>query len=235
MKNNFKYILLITLAAVLIMPMATKTAIAQQDIQAQIQALMQQIQALQQQLAQLQAQQGGGTQWCHTFNTNLRIGDQNDTEVGALMQVLEKEKLYYIPRTEIALPGPTTFTEEIASAVTGFQEKYRDEILTPLGLKYGTGFVGKSTRAKLNQLYGCETTKSVPAQECIQVVTLAKNPTTGKCKKFSTPCDIPSGWQKVNSCLDSHGCDASINYWCSAQQKCVNLNSVCEIMIPLTQ
>ncbi len=40
-------------------------------------------------------------------------------------------------------------------AVVGFEEKYKSEILTPSGLKNGTGFVGPATRKKLNQLYGC--------------------------------------------------------------------------------
>ncbi len=124
------------------------------EIQSQIQAIMAQIQALQQQLVQLQAQDGGTTAWCHTFNTNLKIGDTGD-EVDALASALIKERLYRPLESGIAVPGPTLFYERIASAVTGFQEKYRDEILTPIGLKYGTGYVGKSTRAKLNQLYGC--------------------------------------------------------------------------------
>ncbi|MCP6720221.1 MAG: hypothetical protein KJI72_02810 [Patescibacteria group bacterium] len=29
---------------------------------------------------------------------------------------------------------------------------------------------------------------------CIQVITPAHDPATGVCKKFSTPCDVPSGW-----------------------------------------
>ncbi|MDP3918198.1 MAG: hypothetical protein Q8Q30_03430 [Candidatus Woesebacteria bacterium] len=35
---------------------------------------------------------------------------------------------------------------------------------------------------------------------CIQVITPAKNPKTGECKEFPTPCDVPAGWEKVNKC-----------------------------------
>ena len=40
------------------------------------------------------------------------------------------------------------------AAVTRFQEKYTDEILSPFGLIKGNGFVGPKTRAKLNTLCG---------------------------------------------------------------------------------
>lgn len=62
-----------------------------------------------------------------------------------------------------------TFGEGTASAVSGFQEKYRDDVLTPLNLKYGTGFFGKATMNKLNTLYGCGI--GVPAPRPIPVPT----------------------------------------------------------------
>jgi len=42
------------------------------------------------------------------------------------------------------------------NAVKNFQERYKSEILTPWGLSYPTGYIYKSTRAKANQMRGCE-------------------------------------------------------------------------------
>lgn len=114
------------------------------DLQTRIAELTKLIQQLQ---AQLLTIQSGGSQWCHTFNTNLRIGDSG-SEVDALKTALAKENLG-------ALANQSEFNEEMASLVSGFQEKYRSEILTPNRLQRGTGYVGPSTRKKLNQLYGC--------------------------------------------------------------------------------
>lgn len=35
---------------------------------------------------------------------------------------------------------------------------------------------------------------------CLQVIAPAINPETGKCKDFPTPCDVPAGWELVDSC-----------------------------------
>ncbi len=35
---------------------------------------------------------------------------------------------------------------------------------------------------------------------CEQVITPAKNPATGECREFSTPCDVPRDWKTVESC-----------------------------------
>ncbi len=37
-------------------------------------------------------------------------------------------------------------------------------------------------------------------QICIQVITPARDPATGYCKEFPTPCNVPQGWYRVQSC-----------------------------------
>ena len=97
---------------------------------------------------------------CHTFNVNLRVGDQDSNsmergEISTLNTALQKEGFDPVDIYSDNSNAPPYFSELTASIVIRFQEKYRDEILTPVGLKYGTGYVGPATRKKLNQLYGC--------------------------------------------------------------------------------
>ncbi len=33
---------------------------------------------------------------------------------------------------------------------------------------------------------------------CVQVITYARNPNNGTCQSFSTPCDVPDGWQSCS-------------------------------------
>ena len=157
MKNIKKYAIIAIFLAILISPnVSSADTIA--DLQAQISALLAQIQNLQQQLAQLQGQPAT---WCHDFNTNLTIGSSG-SEVEALRTALEKEGFKI---------GSGNFDESMASLVSGFQQKYKDEVLAPWNLQYGTGFAGSTTRAKLNKLYGCGIT---PPSICkIAMITCA--------------------------------------------------------------
>lgn len=100
---------------------------------------------------------GSGTQFGvpanFLFTRNLTIGSTG-TDVLYLQRILNASA-----DTRLAASGPgspgfeTTYFGPITrSAVIRFQNKYRAEVLTPLGLAAGTGFVGPSTRAKLNAL-----------------------------------------------------------------------------------
>lgn len=84
--------------------------------------------------------------FCYDFSQNLTIG-MSGSSITALQTALQKEG------QSVFVSG--TFDEATASAVSGFQEKYRSSVLTPVGLYNGTGYVGPSTRAKLNALYTC--------------------------------------------------------------------------------
>jgi hypothetical protein len=147
--SKIVFILIISGVFGLILNPYSAEAITTQEILNQIAQLQAQIVALQQQLQQMQ---GTTPVWCHNFNTNLRYGDVG-AEIDALQIVLEREGFYEIDN--VGTGDLPRFDERVASAVVGFQQKYASEILTPWRLKYGTGFVGTSTRAKLNKLYGC--------------------------------------------------------------------------------
>jgi len=118
--------------------------------------ILAQIKALQEQIAQLQKQLGGtGGEgelvWCYDFEVNLRYGDTGN-DVKALQIALEKEGFRDAKKDY----DTGVFGIYTSSAVVGFQEKYIHDILAPYGLKRGTGFVGRTTRAKLNAIYSCD-------------------------------------------------------------------------------
>ncbi|MCX6717717.1 MAG: DUF5011 domain-containing protein [Candidatus Taylorbacteria bacterium] len=77
------------------------------------------------------------------FNKNLGFGDRN-SDVVELQKRLTDEGLFTASTTGYF--GTTT-----KNAVIKYQEKYASEILIPLGLTKGTGFVGIYTRGRLNQ------------------------------------------------------------------------------------
>jgi len=181
--NYKKFIFIISFLAILgflfnSIPIVKAMTIA--EIKVLIQQLQQQIVQLQQQLSKIQKQP---EVWCHNFNVNLKIGDKGN-DINALEYVLAKEGFSV---TEHGSNFPAIFDERMASAVVGFQEKYKKEILAPWGLTHGTGYVGKTTRAKLNELYGC--TRPSP-----QTPTTPSPSTTPSIEVLSpSPKGVPGG------------------------------------------
>jgi len=88
-----------------------------------------------------------------SFISNLKKGISN-LAVEYLQMILNQNKDTQLAETGIGSPGNETtyFGSLTEKAVTKFQEKYRDSVLSPWGFTNGTGYVGKTTREKLNEL-----------------------------------------------------------------------------------
>jgi hypothetical protein len=112
------------------------------QVQARIAELQQQIITLQNLLNQLLANQGG----CKSITKNLYPGMTNDAQIKCLQKFLISENVF----PQALITG--NYGSLTKQAVIKFQEKYRADILNPLGLTTGTGNVGTATRLKINQL-----------------------------------------------------------------------------------
>lgn len=119
------------------------------DTQELIAQLLSQIAQLQAEVARLKAQLNPSQSSCQLFTANLSVGSSG-SQVKCLQEILKKEGSDVYPKGLVT----GNFGVITRQAVIQFQEKYAYEILAPLGLSQGTGFVGVSTRTKLNQLIG---------------------------------------------------------------------------------
>jgi glutaredoxin len=87
-------------------------------------------------------------EWCYNFKNDIVFGDKG-ADVDALKMALKIEGLY---RTDWESDSYDTY---ITAAVMGFQNKYKAEILKPIGLTNPTGSVSTMTIKKLNSLFKC--------------------------------------------------------------------------------
>jgi hypothetical protein len=145
------------------------------------------------------------------FTENLRQGARG-TGVKYLQILLNSD-----PDTRVALAGSGSSNNETeffgpatTSAVIRFQNKYRSEILTPSGLSSGTGFVGESTRKKLNEILTKTAPPPVEPPEDNSDIMAAL-------KKIQDAIDdiykrLDNLDKDKNECKSDNDCD-----WCSAE------------------
>lgn len=126
-----------------------------QELEAElIKKLLEQISQLREEIAKVQAQiqailtERAGTISCQKFKNNLYFGMTDNFEVRCLQEFLKSQGSEIYP--EALVSG--NFLSLTKAAVIRFQEKYKEEILAPLGVENGTGLVGEMTRTKINQL-----------------------------------------------------------------------------------
>ncbi len=154
--NSFAAKLAVAFVAIAMMVSvaAPAKAASDTDLQAQIDALMATIAALQAQLGIAGDASASSSDVCpYTWTRSLSMGDTG-SDVMKLQQFLNSD-----PATQVAVSGagsPGNETEyygpATGAAVAKFQEMYRADILSPLGLVNSTTFFGPSTRAKANAL-----------------------------------------------------------------------------------
>lgn len=151
-----------------------------EELTAQIQSLLSTVASLQAQLAGVTGGSTTGTGF--TFTKNLQLGSTGE-DVRQLQKVLNMSADTQVAATGAGSKGneTTTFGPMTKAAVIKFQNKYKADILTPVGLTSGTGFVGVSTRAKLNQLSGTGTSTgtTTPTGTGLQVTLDSSSPAQG--------------------------------------------------------
>lgn len=88
------------------------------------------------------------------FTQNLSLGSTG-AQVLALQKILNRDSDTLIANIGPGSPGNETsyFGSLTRMAVIRFQEKYATDVLTPVGLSQGNGYVRLYTRAKLNALF----------------------------------------------------------------------------------
>jgi len=113
------------------------------ELRAEILRIAGLIAQLQQELLAIIAAEGG-----QQLTLNLMLGARGE-EVTLLQTWLALDTAVYPEGIVSGWFGPLTKT-----AVIRFQDKYYEDVLAPWNFTKGTGYVGSTTRAKLNALYG---------------------------------------------------------------------------------
>jgi len=180
------------------------SAITAEELQAQIDTLLAQLATLQTQLSELTGEPTTTIVGCTitSFDRNLSQGMTGD-DVKCLQIVLNTDTVTKLADSGAGSPGnETTYFGPITKAgAIKFQEKYADEVLASWGLTSGTGYIGSTSRAKLNTLLAaggptveCTTDADcATGYECVsEVCTLESvTPVEGSALQIDLAADTP--------------------------------------------
>ena len=140
----------VTCAAWMVAPVSAATTA---ELQTMINDLLAQIAVLQ---AQISGVEGGVAYTGCTitsFDRNLKVGMSGD-DVKCLQVILNADSETVVAESGVGSAGnETTYFGSLTNGgVVKFQDKYAAEVLAQWGLTAGTGYVGSSTREKLNSM-----------------------------------------------------------------------------------
>ncbi|MBD3208645.1 MAG: hypothetical protein GF370_04315, partial [Candidatus Nealsonbacteria bacterium] len=129
-------------------------ALSEETLLEQIQQLQAQLNNLLKEYAQLTGGGAPSVEGCDisSFGRNLKVGMAGD-DVKCLQIILNSDEGTRLRQSGAGSPGNETlyFGPLTRQAVIKFQNKYSEEVLAPWGFRWGTGFVGPTTRDKLNE------------------------------------------------------------------------------------
>lgn len=159
MNNTVKKIvasITVLTCAVWMMGPGLASALTAEELQVMIDELMTEIEELQDQLTELEGEAVvtiEGVPADFTFETDLKQTNTGD-DVKYLQIVLNSDSETQLAESGVGSAGNETsyFGPLTKAAVIKFQEKYTEDVLASWGLTEGTGYVGSTTRAKLNSL-----------------------------------------------------------------------------------
>lgn len=121
---------------------------------------------------------------CYVWKSDLRFGSGPGEGVKMLQDHLGHEGLAILDSEK----SSQVFGESTLAAVKAFQSKYYQDVLSPVGLKNPTGFVGKLTRSKLSQVSGCA---GQVLAEAVVINTTGTN--RSQCVSIEAPSQVTTG------------------------------------------
>jgi peptidoglycan hydrolase-like protein with peptidoglycan-binding domain len=130
---------------------------------------------------------------CGVLSRNLKLG-MSGGDVFVLQQLLNKNSATRVATSDAGSPGMETsyFGLKTMAAVVRFQNLYATEVLAPVGLSQGTGFVGAYTRQKLTTLCVVVPAASVVPVSLPTATTAAPAPSVVAAATLPTLATLPA-------------------------------------------